>query len=149
MSEHRYDFRALLDIVGTDNAPRRLSISGKQYRSFLDEGLTERQADRYAVRCGLVPYEVWPEMVDHLEDCLPACVECGSTYAPRQKNQRFCSMPCSKRNRDRAYKRRKRAADPEFAERQRAYRRAYYQECGDYERARERRKYHAQKEQAA
>lgn len=66
MSAPCYPLQALLDATGlTLNQLRgRCPTSGRTYRLALDRGLLPDQADRWAVRCGLHPFEVWPEMLD-------------------------------------------------------------------------------------
>lgn len=101
-------------------------MSGQQYRQVLDRGLTELQADRWAVRLGLVAAEVWPELVDHgIADAEIVCAssDCATRFVPRdlRGQQRYCSARCRHRERARRY----RATEP-GAEAARRARRAYY-----------------------
>jgi len=106
----RYPLEALERLIPT--APQRaLGLSGQQMATYRAEGLTEAQADRLAVRAGFLPFEVWPEMVEHaahesLREC--ADVECSVTFVPNAGNrrqggspQRFCSPRCRQRARRR------------------------------------------------
>ena len=47
---------------GVDAAREQLGISGATWRTMLAYGLTEVQADRYAVRLGTVPHLLWPRL---------------------------------------------------------------------------------------
>lgn len=64
-----------------------------------------------------------------------AATDCGTMFVPSGRGpQKFCSTLC--RHREWALRYR---STPEGAEKNRAKRRRYYGECGDYERARQRR----------
>lgn len=41
-----------------------LGVSGESVRSAAEFGLTDEQADRWAIRCGLHPAYVWPGWID-------------------------------------------------------------------------------------
>jgi len=65
----RYEFSALVDALGcTDSKEvfRRLGMNPENApRSrYVTEGMTERKADELAVRAGLHPFEVWPQMIE-------------------------------------------------------------------------------------
>lgn len=67
----RYPLAALVAASGLTEAQlaRRVGLSGSTLKMARERGLVERSADRYAVRAGLHPFEVWPEMADeHLAD---------------------------------------------------------------------------------
>ena len=137
-----YPLEPLVKLIGP-NARAVLRTDLRDWRRWTAEGLTERQADRLAVRAGFVPHEVWPELGDRLVDA--ALVDCASSscsvrFLPNERagrGHRFCSSRCYQRE----WARSKRASDPGYAERQREIRRQYYQECGEYERARQRAAY--------
>lgn len=123
------------------------NLSGSTWKQYRDGGVSERVADRLAVKLGYHPAEVWPEWLD--VSMAKAEVECAADgcdtrFIPRRKNQRFCSKACRHNNANRRWKRERYRSDPEWAERQRQARRAYYRQYGDYERARQRR-YDAQR----
>lgn len=63
----RYPLRPLLKAMDLtlQEAAVQLGISGATRNRLRDEGLTEKQADRYAVRAGLHPWTLWPEMEQH------------------------------------------------------------------------------------
>jgi hypothetical protein len=84
---------------------------------------------------------MWPEMIDHDAGTRP-CDGCGTRFVPYRSNHRWCSIRC----RENAAKRRYRAT-PNGNQKTRAYRRRYYHECADYERASRRRRWHQRKTQ--
>ncbi|CAB5217700.1 hypothetical protein UFOVP209_6 [uncultured Caudovirales phage] len=54
----------LLDITGITrftHLARAVRANGVTASSALNEGLTDRQADNWAIRCGYHPAEIWPE----------------------------------------------------------------------------------------
>jgi hypothetical protein len=125
---------ALAAAVGGKSNLVRMIDGGNVHRAYRD-GLTDRQADRWAVRCGLHPFEVWPDMLDAaIESVMVACPHCASPFLPVAKNHRFCSTPC----RTEAHRR-----TPAGAAANRTRRRRGYAESAEYERARERRRYQA------
>ncbi len=87
----RYPIADLFHMMpGTDDDKRRhLAISGGAYGAMRLHGLTLDQAERYAERAGLHPYEVWPLMRDDViaATCEPppvrvvhalvTCLSCG------------------------------------------------------------------------
>ncbi|HEV2928408.1 MAG TPA: CGNR zinc finger domain-containing protein [Propionibacteriaceae bacterium] len=141
----RYPLQPLLDRIGgsATSAARKLGISGSTEQDYKRRGVTERVADRLAARAGLVAYEVWPEILDHaiaaeMRTC--ALADCTEAFVPSRSTSRYCSKLCGDRARRRAYQARKAATDPEWVERRRQQRRDYYLECGEYERAQQRRR---------
>lgn len=117
----RFPFASLAVAMGLSQgeAARLLGLSGSTWKEYRDRGMTERVADRLAVKAGLVPYEVWPEMLDANLD---AELE-------------------ERRRRNREKQRRYRARHPHVREKERQYRRAYYAQSAEYERKRERERY--------
>lgn len=119
-----------------------LGITGaaQKYRT---EGMSYRVADRMATRAGFHPGEVWPEWWHDDDEEQHRCDHCRSPFEPRRKDSRFCSERCYRRWWARELRRRRYHRDPDFAEKKRQARRAYYAQCGEYERQRERAKYAA------
>lgn len=134
----RYPLQPLID---RGAKPGPLQVSGKQWRTYLNEGLTEEQADRLAVRMQFLPSEIWPEWADNLSSSAVLCDECGEPYAPRQANQRFCSAICGRRARDRVQKRRRYQTDPEWRERRLAATREWREQSREYVASYKRRRY--------
>lgn len=62
----RYPLQPLAALLGMDLGPlgKRLGVSGRTWQEYRDQGVSEKVADRMAVKCGLDPYCVWPEMLD-------------------------------------------------------------------------------------
>ena len=68
-------------------------MSSQSYRNYSRYGLSEKQADRFAVRTGLHPFSVWPEMCDdvirettglsavQVVHAMVVCLECGRPVA--------------------------------------------------------------------
>ena len=139
----RYPLEPLLAVLNdrglTTNHHRLLGVSSAGYRKVERDGLAEAAADRVAVSLGLHPSEVWPTW---LGDHVKACDECGTSFVPGRRDARFCQTDCYRRWWGREVTRRRRTV-PELAERNRQRRRAYYAENAEYEKARERRRYQA------
>lgn len=132
----RYSLQALVERSGMSEAAlaRAVGLSGSTLKRAREEGFIESAADRYAVRAGLHPHEVWDHWLEGAEQPC-AAEDCASTFIPTRPGHRYCSRGC----RDRVGERRRYRSNPVLAERRRASRRAYYAENGDYERARQRR----------
>lgn len=116
---------------------------GGEYRTRRERGVTADVADRMAVAAGFHPYELWPEMLDdHISAYVDrSCAECGSDFTPTAPHQRFCHRRCRDRQGERIRYQRSAAARSRARER----RRLYYAENAEYEKARERRRYHERK----
>lgn len=106
MSEHRYPLQALADAMGlsVNQACKHLKLSGGSRANYQANGLAEKAADRLAVKAGLDPYYVWPEMVDDLiastqRTC--AAVDCDDTFTPYTGKNIYCSRGCSRRQGER------------------------------------------------
>lgn len=125
----RYPLQALLDATGFSMAElrRRCPMNGSVYRNAVTRGLLPDQADRWAVACGLHPFEVWPEMADH---ALSVCPECQGRFAPTRTNHVWCTSACYHRQYGREFQRRKYATDPEFREQKKARAVQYRQAAG-------------------
>lgn len=99
----RYPLADLLAASGLTEAAlsRRARLSGTTLKQARERGFTADAADRYAIRLGLHPFEVWPELADHwLEDAEVECATEGCTNrfvvnaARGGQNRRFCSSSC-------------------------------------------------------
>lgn len=136
----RYRLEPLFALTGwTYQSIRTLApCNGTEWRTRQTEGVTERMADRLACEAGFHPWVVWPEMGEQaIEDAERVCANepCGTRFTPTWPTQTYCHRQCVKN----ASERRRRANDPGYAARRNEARRAYYQQAGDYERARQRR----------
>lgn len=135
----RYSLDLLVEASGLTEAAlgRRVGLSGSSLTKARKMGLIESAADRYACRCGLLPWLVWS---DWLEDAQVECAErsCTVRFVPTRKGHLFCSKRCCVRKQMQEFRAR-RAEDEAYLAMRRAEARAYYEECGDYVRARQRR----------
>jgi hypothetical protein len=63
----KYPFAPLAALMGlTEHAAGvALGISGRTEQEYRRDGMSEKVADRMAVKAGLHPFSVWPEMADH------------------------------------------------------------------------------------
>lgn len=121
MKGHRYSLEPLFEVMGmTPHAAcTALGLSGTTEMLYRRDGVTEKVADRLAVKAGVHPYTLWPEMAEHaLVEIKKACAECGSLFVPKQQRSRFCSSLCRRRVASREYARRRYATDPEYRRRQ-------------------------------
>lgn len=109
---------------------RRFGLKPATFGHYLRNGLPVWLADVAATGIGLHPAEVWPDFVNVYQ----RCAGCPEVFVATHGRQRFCSPAC----RDRVW----RAGASEYRARQLEARRRYYEECGEYERARQR-AYHA------
>lgn len=107
----RYPLDALAAAAGMSEAAlgRAVGLSGSTLKKAREWGLVADAADRYAIRAGLHPAEVWPTWLDdHLQDEDAAAAE--RLERRRAAGRRYAA---------------KRRQDPEFRARQAAYLRAY------------------------
>lgn len=149
MTARRYPLEPFLALTGWSyvRIQQVAACNGTEWRIRKEHGVTEQIADRIACAAGWHPHEIWPEMLDHAIADLPdrVCDECHELFIPaRPAIQRFCSRRCYRRWHSRATNRRRRAT-PEGAAANRERRRRYYAANAEYERARERRRYHDRK----
>lgn len=119
MTAHRYPLSALCEALGCqpDDLKTRLHLDHKQFARFVENGLSERSADRHAVRLGLQPQLVWPEMVDHaIDDLTVECAERGCTvrFVPARQGHRYHSPACQQREFKREYQRHQYHTDPAY-----------------------------------
>jgi hypothetical protein len=102
-----------------------LGCSGSTELEYRSRGVTDRVADRLAVKAGFHPFEIWPELADHRHvEIQKACAECGALFTPyRAAKDVFCGRACADRFHQRKRLTRKRN-DPAFRaeERERARR---------------------------
>jgi hypothetical protein len=66
MSRRLYSLEPLADALGCTlgQLGRRLGVSGSTWQQYRSEGVSELVADRLAVKAGLHPALVWPELVE-------------------------------------------------------------------------------------
>lgn len=139
----RYPFASLAAAMCTTEAraARELGLSGSTEQQYRRDGVSARVADRLAVKAGVHPYEVWPEMVDHVIAAMTVECEAGDctnrfvppVTASGQKRKRYCSRACQLRwNHKRRYQ-----SDPAARERQKAAARRYKAEVRESRRMRE------------
>lgn len=136
----------------------RVGVSPRTIQRDAVRGLTLTQAERYADRLGVHPWEVWPEWVELVvaeigKECVSS--SCGQVFVPKRRSQKFCSDRCREREAQIRYRatpagrermrEQRRAFYAQCAEYQRAWRRSYYAANAEYEKARERDRYHAKK----
>lgn len=131
MNGRRYPVEPLERLTGLSHRQLRLLAGMDGSIAYKARpGLTEATADRLAVAAGYVPYDVWPEMLDHAIEDVEAsktfpCAECGTPFAPTSARHRFCQSRCAARNRKRLQYQR----DPAVRERTLARAAAYREEC--------------------
>jgi len=115
---HRYPLQPLADAMGLSLAAacRALGVSGSTMQDYRHRGLTERVADRLAVRAGFHPAEVWPDWGHRVCDN----ELCGATFLPERNGQRFCTPICRRRTASRRWHNERYANDPAFAAQKRA-----------------------------
>jgi hypothetical protein len=146
MVEHRYPFAALAEAMGLSDAAaaRALGLSGSTAKEYRSLGVSDVVADRLAVRAGMHPGYVWSDFFAHARQHGRCCAECGESFEPYRPHARYCCTACGRRANDRNYKRRRYARDAAWAAQERERAKDYYEACGDYLRAAQRRRYHAE-----
>lgn len=127
----RYPFADLAAAMSQSEhqAAVRLGLSGSTEQEYRRRGMTERVADRLAVKAGLHPFEVWPEMLAQFMSDL-------AQFDDDTKNKKDERRRASWRR----YAAKRRQERPEEM---RARDAAYYAECAEYVKARARRRYQA------
>jgi hypothetical protein len=130
----RYRLEPLAEALGLTMAAlcREAAVSGSTEQDVRCHGVPRDTAERYALRLGRHPYEIWFEMRDHdVEDHQVACANerCGKVFLPRSARQRYCSTRCQKN----AWMRHHYASDTEWAEARKAKSRAYWAAIRDDE----------------
>lgn len=137
---HRYPLEPLANTMGLSlhQTCKQLGLSGSTEKEYRARGVTERVADRLAVKAGFSPYDIWPEMIDHIisaaeQPC--AWHGCQTPFLPSTPQQKYCTGNCRRA----ASQHRRYRDDPDYRARRVAARAAYYAENRDYELARQRR----------
>lgn len=64
------------ETTGLARLALRLGISHEAARNARKRGLNDRQADRFAVRCGWHPVQVWPEWFNGVGEHIPGTCDC-------------------------------------------------------------------------
>jgi hypothetical protein len=126
-----------------DDCRRKLGISGAAFGPMKQHGLKFEQAERYAERAGLLPYEVWPEMVDELIGSLErecAAEGCCERFIPSNPRRIYCSHICRDRKAKARWAQRRYQSDPEYAARRREASTARYRREREYILAQRRRR---------
>lgn len=141
MTERRYPLSALVEASGLSEAAlaRRVGLSGSTLKNAREVGLLERSADRYAVRAGLHPWTVWPEMEAHAAADAEAAevrVREAQRAADRRHKAKLRRDPAF-RARQAEYLREYRSSD-RAREVARRYRRSYYERNRERELERQR-----------
>ena len=91
----RYPLSDLLAATGLSESglTRRAGISGTTLKNAREMGFTADAADRYAVRCGLHPWEVWPDF-----GCQPCALEdCDVMFRPHRPGHIFHDKRCARK----------------------------------------------------
>lgn len=105
MTPHRYPLASLIEASrqSYDNARRTVGASGTDWTRAARDGILEAKADRWAVKLGLVPFEVWP---DWLDDAFRPCTAtgCPNRFAPYRDQDLYCSRTCARRERVRRHR---------------------------------------------
>lgn len=143
----RYPFALLAEAMGCTEAQaaRQLGLSGSTEWRYRSDGLTEKVADRLAVKAGFHAFVVWPEMLDAVtESVMVECAAdgCETRFLPRQNGHKYCSRRCGRRMDQRRYR-----ATQRGAEVHRAISRRQYADTRDYVRRRHRAWYEANREE--
>lgn len=114
MDRRRYplDALALASGCSLSSLGRQLGYSGTTWKQYRDEGVTEVVADRCAVKMGLTPWEVWPDLGQRVCEN----EHCATLFLPVREGQRFCTGLCRRRTASRRWHNERYATDPEFAE---------------------------------
>lgn len=138
----RYPLDPLLNAMGMSHnqACYSLGLSGSTQQEYRRRGVTERVADRLAVKAGLIAYEVWPEMVDDaIASVQKRCErpDCARPFVPLHHRARFCTKRCKDVEGNRRRRQR-----PEVAQQARESAARYYAEHTDYVRRNRRRRYY-------
>jgi len=127
--KHRYSLEpiaALLE-VPLSSLGRRLNLSGSTWKEYRDRGVSEKVADRLAVKVGVHPHTLWPEMLDHAladvdkaEEERRKKVNARKAAAARRKYAEDAEFRARRLADMRAYKEASRRAQRLYAERHRA-----------------------------
>lgn len=107
MNSPRYPFDALARKMGVspNQAGKQLGLSGSTLQDMQRRGLSDDQCERWALRAGFHPFEVWPELIDdRIADAGRECAApgCDEVFEPANGKQRYCSTDCQRRTWQRA-----------------------------------------------
>lgn len=133
-----YPWAALATAMGVseNQAVMTLGVNGRMGQLYRHQGMSERVAERLAVKAGFHPAEVWPEWLDHsIEAAKVECPVCLVMFLPSRRTHRVCSQNC----RQKRWQNQRYAESPEFRAKRRADTAAYYADHGEYVRGRMRR----------
>ena len=116
----RYSLEALVTASGLTPAAlgRKVGLSGSTLQNARARGFSLDAADRYAVRAGLHPLEVWDDFG------LVPCPVCEGLFAPTRKGHVYCSPRCRQR-----VAARKRWEDPAYRAKRAEYMAGYRREA--------------------
>lgn len=147
----RYPLQNLADVMGEDinSLARPLNLAGSTWKQYRDEGVSEKVADRLAVRAGFHPFVVWPEMAeDNFADFARECAaeDCTERFIPHWKTpfQKWCSTRCKQRIKTRI----RYQNDAEFRAKRSVQRRQYYAATAESAKRKEQERYWADPEAA-
>jgi lambda repressor-like predicted transcriptional regulator len=155
VSARRYPLEPLAAAAGVSVAAlgRLLGVSGSTWKLARDRGVLERVADRYAVKLGLHPLEVWPEMFDLIEE---ERLERRRQIARESARRRYHEDPAVRERRKQAAARWRAESPRALAhqpsrqpEARKVHSRAYYMRNAEAIRAKQRARYRQQKGEAA
>lgn len=140
MTAPTYPFADLAAELGNPTptvGAERIGVTVRTWHRLIDSDLDELRAERYAVAAGLIPFEVWPRMID--DQIAAASIECAASdcdtqFVPNRRGQKFCTRTCQHRTNARAKYRRRYQDDPEFRARETARKAAYAAETREYTR---------------
>lgn len=94
MSATRWPLEPLASLCGGMTAMERMGFdSGELYRARRN-GLSDVLADRWSIRCGYTPMEVWTGWCEAAEvEC--AAAGCTERFVPNRWNHRYHSTGCA------------------------------------------------------
>jgi predicted sulfurtransferase len=94
VTARRWPLEPLAALMGGMGAMERSGFdSGECYRAKR-VGLSDLLADRWAVRCGVTPMEVWADWCEAMEvEC--AAADCTERFVPNRWNHRYHSPACT------------------------------------------------------
>lgn len=131
-----YRFSSLAEAMGESETHtfRRLRVNGARRQIILEDGIDIDQAERWALKLGMHPFEVWPEMVNEaLLAGTKACAACGGPFVPSRPSHVYCCHNCRVR-----VGMRRRRLDPEIRARELQARRRYAAESRHAKRLKDR-----------
>lgn len=130
--ERRWPLAPFFEVTGWTMADIRevAPCGGDEWKRRHTEGVTERIADRIATAAGHHPWTIWPDMDQAAAETVSVvCQGCYVAFVPEHPLRTYCTPECRQRARWRRRAATVRARDPE---RERARKRRWAQESGDY-----------------